>query len=115
MSRPSQVFQDHLDSVSALCHQANPDPRALQGQFLALQQTFQREVLPLSLGHAAHLQPLLTEMNRALRLIAMDVAFLQTARQPQTRHQRQHQMLARLTQLATFTATLDQSLNSDQV
>jgi len=114
MSRPRPVFQTHLDAFSALCQQANPDFHALQGQFLAMQQTFQQQVLPLSHGPDTHLQPLLTEMNRVLRLLGMDVAFLQTARQPQTRHQRQHQMLTKLTQLTAFAASLQQRLDADQ-
>jgi hypothetical protein len=79
-----------------------------------MQQIFQQQVLTLSQDSADHLQPLFTEMNRVLRLLGMDVAFLQTARQPQTRHQRQHQMLTKLTQLTAFAASLQQHLDADQ-
>ncbi|WP_198806858.1 heterocyst frequency control protein PatD [Leptolyngbya sp. BL0902] len=117
MSTAVQAFQSHLSTVSDLCQRANPNPRDLQGHFLTVQQLFQQQILPLGTDDAPNgpnLQPVLTEMSRTLRLIAMDVAFLQTARQPHTRHQRQHQMLTKLTQLEAFTTNLQQTLSQGQ-
>lgn len=113
MPSPSQTFHDHLSALHILCQGANPDPRALQGQFLAVQQVFQQQILPLGAAGPAGIQPLLTEMNRTLRLVAMDVAFLQTARQTITRQQRQRQMLTKLAQLDTFATSLQQTLGAD--
>ncbi|MFH7243920.1 MAG: heterocyst frequency control protein PatD [Spirulina sp.] len=113
MLPPSQAIQSSLSVLRGLCQRSNPDPRELQGIFLTMQQVFQRQVLPLggedASGNTA-LQPLLTEMNRTLRLMAMDIAFLQTARQPTTQQQRQRQMLTKIDQLEAFVATLQQTL-----
>lgn len=114
MSSPSQVFQSHLSALKPLCQRANPDPRALQSTFLALQQIFQDQILPLATARAAEaitLQPLLTELNRTLRLLAMDVAFLQTARQPATQQQRQRQMIAKVAQIETFAQAIQRALD----
>ena len=113
MHSPSQTFHAHLSTFSTLCQRANPDPRELQGTFLAVQQVFQQQILPLGTASQPGIQPLLTEMNRTLRLVAMDVAFLQTARQTITRQQRQRQMLTKLAQLETFTTSLQQALDPD--
>jgi hypothetical protein len=113
MLSPYQALQPPLTALRDLCQRSNPDPRELQGAFLTIQQIFQQQVLPLggedTSDHAA-LQPLLTEINRTLRLMAMDIAFLQTARQPITQQQRQRQMLAKMDQLEAFITTLQQTL-----
>jgi uncharacterized protein with PIN domain len=86
----------------------------LQSGFLAVQQAFQQQILPLGDDDGldrATLQPLLTEMNRMLRLMAMDVAFLQTARQPMTQQQRQRQLLTKLEQFGSFATTLQQAVD----
>jgi nitrogen fixation/metabolism regulation signal transduction histidine kinase len=114
MPSPSQTFQVHLSAFSALCRDANPDARELQGRFLTVQQWFQQQILPLATDSHPALQPLLTEMNRTLRLVAMDVAFLQTARQPITRQQRQRQMLTKLAQIEAFATAIQQSLDGQE-
>lgn len=91
--------------------QANPDARRLQSQFLTLQQGFQTQVLPLV---GDELPPALqtdwvsgqTEINRQLRLMGMDVAWLQTARQAITVQQRQAQMCDRIDSILGFCQTL---------
>lgn len=113
MPSPSQTLQFSLSALQDLCQRSNPDPRDLQGTFLAVQQVFQQQVLPLGgegTSGGAALQPLLTEINRTLRLIAMDIAFLQTARQPITQQQRQRQMVTKIEQLNAFVTTLQQTL-----
>ncbi len=113
MLSPCQALQPPLVTLRDLCQRSNPDPRELQGTFVTIQQIFQQQVLPLGGEDASEntaLQPLLTEINRTLRLMAMDIAFLQTARQPITQQQRQRQMLAKMEQLEAFITTLQQTL-----
>lgn len=111
MPSPCSVFQTDLATFGDICQRPNPNPEDLQSRFLAMQQEFQQQLLPLGdddgLDRGA-LQPLLTEMNRMLRLMAMDVAFLQTARQPMTQQQRQRQLLTKLAQLGSFSVQLQQ-------
>lgn len=115
MLTPCQALQSPLAVLRDLCQRSNPDPRELQGTFLTVQQVFQQQVLPLGgedTSDKTALQPLLTEMNRTLRLMAMDIAFLQTARQPITQQQRQRQILTKIDQLEAFIATLQQTLET---
>jgi hypothetical protein len=55
-------------------------------------------------------QPILTEMNRTLRLLAMDVAFMQTSRNAQTTQQRQQQLNHKTDQLLSFCEALRQAV-----
>jgi hypothetical protein len=84
-----QSLQNHLTHLATSGHQANPDGALLQQQFLVAQQQFQGDVLPSLTDPAVPqtVQPILTEMNRTLRLLAMDVAFMQTSRNAQTTQQ----------------------------
>lgn len=97
-----QAFQGQLVAFEALICQANPSASALQQQFLQLQQPFQKQLWPAQAELTELAQPILLEMNRTLRLLGMDVAFLQAARQPQTMQQRQQQMRDRGRQLQQF-------------
>lgn len=101
-----QKLQAQIGDLQALGQRANPCGASLQGQFLAAQQQFQGQILPLGDRDSPHWPPILTEMNRTLRLVAMDVAFLQAARQPITVQQRQRQLLDKLQQLAGFCEAL---------
>ncbi len=99
----------YLSELLTLAQQANPDGRALQEQFLLAQQHFQAQILPLGEAASLPLQPILTEMNRTFRLLAMDIAFLQAARQPLKAQQRQHQLGEKLQQLLGFCEALQQA------
>lgn len=105
-----QNFQAQLGGLASIVSQAHPDALSLQQHFLVAQQHFQNQILgQLSevkgdLGEQA--QPVLIEMNRTLRLMGMDIAFLQTARQPLTLQQRQRQLQGRLSQLEEFCQSL---------
>lgn len=112
MAAAVQTLQAQILDLQALGQQANPDGLALQGQFLATQQQFQAHLLPL--GDRPSLAPVLTEMNRTLRLLAMDVAFLQAARQPMKVQQRQRQLLNKLQQLSQFCDALIPLINEPQ-
>lgn len=109
MKNALETLRSHLQALVALAQAANPDGQALQAQFLLAQQQFQHRMLPLG-EELPSAQPVLTEINRTLRLLAMDVAFLQTARQSTTTQQRQQLMLAKLGQLLTFCQALEQAI-----
>lgn len=85
--------------------QANPEPTAVRSQFLALQQQFQQEVMALDLAdepQAAQILPQQIEINKQMRLLGVDVSFLQAARQSHTAQQRQSQILQRLQQILAY-------------
>ncbi|MBW4463701.1 MAG: heterocyst frequency control protein PatD [Nodosilinea sp. WJT8-NPBG4] len=109
MKNALETLRSHLQTLVDLAQSANPDGRALQAQFLLAQQQFQHQMLPLG-EDLPSAQPVLTEINRTLRLLAMDVAFLQTARQSTTAQQRQQQMLEKLGQLLSFCQALEQAI-----
>ncbi|HZG39821.1 MAG TPA: heterocyst frequency control protein PatD [Nodosilinea sp.] len=102
-------LRSQLQSLTTLVQAANPDGQSLQAQFLLAQQQFQQQLLPLG-EEMTSAQPVLTEMNRTLRLLAMDVAFLQAARQSATTQRRQRQMVEKLEQLLGFCQALEQAI-----
>ncbi|PZU96422.1 MAG: hypothetical protein DCF32_21720 [Leptolyngbya sp.] len=112
MKNALETLRSHLQTLVDLAQSANPSGRNLQAQFLLTQQHFQHHLLPLG-ENLPSTQPVLTEINRTLRLLAMDVAFLQTARQSATTQQRQRQMLAKLGQLLTFCRALEQAIANE--
>ncbi|OLP20208.1 hypothetical protein BST81_01895 [Leptolyngbya sp. 'hensonii'] len=98
-------FQRLLTGLQDQVVQANPDRVRLQAEFLKVQQFFQLQILTLNPGDGAisqRLQALQTETNKQLRLLAVDISFLQAARQPATTQQRQAQIRDRLTTLAGY-------------
>ncbi|MBW4484792.1 MAG: heterocyst frequency control protein PatD [Tildeniella torsiva UHER 1998/13D] len=105
MKNALETLRSHLQTLVDLAQTANPDGHALQAQFLLAQQHFQHQMLPLG-DDLPSAQPVLTEINRTLRLLAMDVAFLQAARQSTTAQQRQRQMVEKLGQLLNFCEAL---------
>jgi hypothetical protein len=111
MTPAPETLRSHLQTLASLARSPNPDGQALQEQFLLAQQHFQHQILPLGEPYPA-VQPVLTEMNRTLRLLAMDVAFLQAARQSITAQQRQRQMVEKLEQLLGFCEALIQGLGA---
>ncbi len=96
-------LRSHLHTLETLGRSANPDGGQLQAQFLLAQQHFQHQLLPST-------QPVLTEINRTLRLLAMDVAFLQAARQTTTTQQRQRQLGEKVQQLLGFCTALEAAI-----
>ena len=97
-------FAQQLDQIEQIATQANPDFIALQGSFLARQQQFQQQIMPLqseglTVETTQQLQRCQTEMNRLMRLLGTDVSFLRAARQSTTQQQRQAQIRQRIEQL----------------
>ena len=125
---PVQTFLDQVQQLQGAATLANPDGRSLQQQFLTLQQTAQQGVLQLAISPEPQppateagapesvtapaqtptpspgesLVGYQTEISRALRLLAMDITFLRSARQPQTQQKRQAQIRDRLERLRYY-------------
>ncbi len=101
-------FERLRQQVAGLQHQmqqANPEPMAVRSQFLTLQQQFQQEVMALDLAdepEAAQILPQQIEINKQMRLLGVDISFLQAARQAHTAQQRQAQILQRLQQILAY-------------
>ncbi len=107
-----QTLTTQVNHLSEQCRLSNPDGKTLQPIFLMIQQTFQRQVLPLGdeVTHPETVQPILTEMNRILRLLGTDIAFMQAARKSMTVQQRQAQMAEKLQKLLAFCEALRKAL-----
>lgn len=115
-----QAFYQFLQHFQSRVSQANPDAKALQIAFLDMQQYFQQQIASLDLDaddlaseQSSKVRSLQTEINKQLRLLATDVMFLQTARQPLTVQQRQGQMGDRLQLLQRYCEALLQDESTD--
>ncbi|MEO1592967.1 MAG: hypothetical protein AAFU71_16975, partial [Cyanobacteria bacterium J06632_22] len=73
------AFEQRLQQVQADLAQEQP----IAGTVAQLQADFRSQLLPLAPALPAQ-TPIFTEMNRHLRLLSVDVTFLQAARQPAT-------------------------------
>ena len=104
------ALRSQLTHCHALAQSSVLEEASLYLQVLALQQSFQGQVLPLEATADPALQTILTEINRSLRLLAVDVTFWRSSRQPVTQKQRQQQIGARLAQLGQFLDMLSQQL-----
>lgn len=102
------IFIEALKAVRTQANQSQVDGRSLQQHFLEAQQLYQQKLLPAlrESSAAAALVTYQTEINRAFRLLGMDVVFLQSAQNPNTSQKRQAQMLQRLTTLLEFSEGL---------
>jgi hypothetical protein len=106
-----ETFQQALAQLQSFVSQNNVDGTTLQAEFLEVQQFFQLQIISLELDslnpvEAAYVQSIQTEINKQLRLLGMDVMFLQAARQSVTAQKRQVQMRDRLTQLMQYCEAL---------
>jgi hypothetical protein len=106
------AFIEALQGLQEQATQSNIDGRSLQQQFLVAQQLYQQQLLPslVETPAAATLVTYQTEINRALRLLGMDVTFLQSAQNPMTQQKRQAQMQQRLKTLLEFSEGLQAEL-----
>lgn len=96
-----------------MARQANVDPRSLQQQFLIAQQLYRQALLPTLATASAASTPYQTEINRTLRLLAIDITFLQTAKNTLTTQKRQAQIQRRLQTLLDFSRQLQTQLATD--
>jgi hypothetical protein len=78
-----------------------PDTTGLKQRVAQLQQLFQREVVPLAVADSKE-QSYRTEMSKQLRLLEIDVIFLQGARQAATAQVRLKTIGDRLTTLLQY-------------
>ncbi len=106
------ALRSQLTHCHHLTQSSPPGEPDLYLQILALRQGFQRQILTLEANGGPSLQPILTEINRSLRLLEVDVAFWRSCRQAITQQQRQQQIGARLAQLGQFLEVLSERLGS---
>ena len=111
------TFIAALERLHTSARQANLDSRSLQQEFLAAQQLYQQQLLPTFMAstEAASLVTYQTEINRALRLLGMDVSFLRTAKNSMTLQKRQAQMQQRLQTLLEFSRGLSDQLRDSSI
>lgn len=87
------------------------DPAAMRATFAKLQLIFQDHIATFSgeqcsEPEASRIQSLQVEMDKQIRLLGLDINFLQAARQSATVQQRRSQMGDRLNLLATYSEAL---------
>jgi hypothetical protein len=100
-------FRRSLQALQTRVLQANPDVPSLHADFLDLQQYFQSAILsaePFDEDEVniARLMSYQTEISKELRLLGMDMMFLQAARKAMSIQQRQAQMRDRLERLMGY-------------
>ena len=105
-----EYFAQQLEQLERQVTVAQPDVAQIKAALVPIQQEFQHTVQPLVLEPdeavprtvISRLTACNTEINKHLRFLAMDISFLQAARQPQTVQQRQAQIRDRLQRLITY-------------
>ena len=112
-----QTLKEQLQVVERLAIAPQPEVAQIQTAFLQAQQWFQQAILDdteaaIPEAIAGEVQAYGVELNKQMRLLGIDVMFLQSSRQAQTRMQRQAQMRDRLQLLQTYCDRV-LSLNSD--
>jgi hypothetical protein len=109
-SHSYQKFRQLLEQFKADCCEPNSRGSLVQSRFQSIQQEFQA-ILDRGLGEldpaqVANIQAYYTEINKQLRLLSMDVIFLQASRQSTTSQQRQRQMGDRIERLLQYCEAL---------
>jgi hypothetical protein len=105
-----QIFQTAVAKLAKdLTPATEPSPLDLKHQLTSLQATFRETVARIDLTDipppANHrLQSLQVEITKELRLLQVDLLFLQTAKQPETVAHRQRQMQNRFGTLLRYCA-----------
>jgi len=104
----SELYQ-RIGVVQAIADASLATPATFNGSALyqsvqAVQQQFQQRIAPpaTTLELPPRAQSIQTEINRHLRLLTTDVAFLRSARQAHTQQQRLQQVRDRLIRLTEF-------------
>lgn len=101
-------FQILLNGYSAISPSfENPDKLKLKQDFAQLQAVFTEEIANLTLNDldpllTSRLQSYLTEINKQLQLLAIDLSFLQASRQPTTTQTKITQISKRLETLTNY-------------
>jgi ABC-type Fe3+-hydroxamate transport system substrate-binding protein len=118
-----RALQERLGAIADRVGLAQPSAPDLQAAFLGAQQWFQQAILDdtgaeIPPAIAPEVQAYVVELNKQFRLLAVDVMFLQSSRQPQTRLQRQAQIRDRLQRLQAYckgVLTLEAETLGDEV
>ena len=101
-----QEFKQALEQLKAKVAETVLKQTDWLAEFLLVQQFFQQQIVNFSPDSLAEREPRVrsyqTEMSKQLRLLGVDLTFLQAARQPDTIHQRQRQISERLTTLIKY-------------
>lgn len=106
-----EAFKQTLEKLRRSTAETSPNPAYWKTAVLELQQFFQQQILS---GNLDELTPTLAhqvrsyqvEIDKQLRLLTIDVMFLQAAHQETTASQRQSQMDDRLTMLIRYCKAL---------
>lgn len=102
-----QALQQQLEGLQATIADSPGEIVSLKSTVSAVQALFQTEILSLPIADldpqlAQRLQSIHVEIDKQLRLLGMDVMFLQAARQTATVTQRQQQIRDRLNLLLRY-------------
>jgi hypothetical protein len=112
-----RAFRRSLEQFQSVCCQLDGRGSDTRSEFQALQQQFQAilafDLDSLDPALAANLQAYHTEINKQLRLLSMDVIFLQASRQGQTMQQRQQQMDDRVKLLLKYCQALLEAVDGE--
>lgn len=106
-----QRFYEALQQFQQAVNRNSQDQATVQADFLQLQQFFQQKIASFSLDElapeaATQVHAIQTEVNKQLRLLAIDVSFLRAARQTATAQKRRAQMNERLNLLRRYCEAL---------
>jgi hypothetical protein len=102
-----QAFRQVLEQIAIATTQPNVNGTTLQQATHEAQSVFQQSVLPLDLNDLtsiaeSQVRAVVVEINKQLRMLAMDVMRLQGARQAETITQRLQQIHDRLNTLIRY-------------
>jgi hypothetical protein len=100
-------LHQQIQQFKSIATDRTSDLKLLQKQFAGMQQHFQQIVQrDHSPEIAAPVQSVQTEISKQLRLLSMDVMYLQAARQSATVEQRRSQLLDRVEMLSGYCQAL---------
>ena len=101
-----QEFKQALEHLQQTASATGLDAPKLRQSFLEAQQFFVQQIVNLDGDLEPDDEPRVrsyqTEMSKQLRLLGMDVMFLQAARQPETAASRQEQLSHRIQSLISY-------------
>jgi hypothetical protein len=102
-----QEFLKALEQLQQTAAATQPDVPSLRQRVLEVQQFFQQQIVSLDAGDLepdseARVRSYQTEISKQLRLLEVDVIFLQAARQAETAKGRQRQAVERIQTLQRY-------------
>lgn len=102
-----QEFSTALAYLQQSATNATSDPTSLRQNFEHVQKLFHEKILSLDNDNldpsvGSRVQSFLTELNKQMRLLGIDVMFLQASRQSATKEQRLVQIRSRIETLISY-------------